>query len=282
MVFPRLVAYLFDVRLASAHSPSSTAPLGALLRHWRRARHVSQHDLALKADTSARHVSFVETGRARPSRDMVTRLAEALEIPLRERNALLVAAGYAPLYRETGLTAPEMEAARRAVEFILRQQEPYPAIVVSRRWELLMANKAAAALFQRLLGGMPRESNMLRLVLRPDLVRPFVSNWEEVAAHMVQRLRQEMAWSPHDDAGHALLAEVLSYPGVPTRWQTHEVGSIALPMLTVDFRKGDLTLRFFTTYTTFGTPLDLTLSELRIESFFPADEPTAAACADLG
>jgi transcriptional regulator with XRE-family HTH domain len=163
--------------------------VGPLLRHWRAARRVSQLDLALDADVSSRHLSFVETGRAQPSREMVLRLAEALEVPLRERNALLLAAGYAPLYRETDLGAPEMVEARLAVEFILAKQEPYPAIVVDRHWNLLLANPSTHRFLALFLPGPPAGPvNVMRLMFDPRGVRPFVENWEEVARHLVERL----------------------------------------------------------------------------------------------
>lgn len=239
---------------------------------------MSQLDLALEAEISTRHVSFIETGRAQPSREMVTRLAEALEVPLRERNGLLIAAGYAPRYRETDLSTPDMALARRAVEFILSQQEPYPAIVLDRHWELLMANRGAARLLGTVLGGPPAESNLLRLVFRPDGLRPFIANWEEVAGDMIRRVHHEVDWAPTDDVLRGLLAEVLSYPGIPAHWHTRSVDESARPLLAVVFRKDDLELRFVSTMTTFGTPQDITLEELRIECSFPADEATEKAC----
>ncbi len=255
--------------------------VGTLLRHWRSARRLSQLDLALEAEISTRHVSFIETGRAQPSRDMVTRLAEALDIPLRERNGLLIAAGYAPRYRETDLSTPDMDLARQAVEFILSQQEPYPAIVLDRHWELAMANRGAVRLLGTLLGGPPRESNLLRLVFGPDGLRPFLANWEEVAGDLIRRVHQEVAWAPTDDVLRGLLAEILSYPGIPAHWHTCGMEQAASPLLAVVFRKDDRELRFVSTMTTFGTPQDITLEELRIECSFPADAATAQACRDL-
>jgi transcriptional regulator with XRE-family HTH domain len=235
---------------------------------------MSQLDLALEAEISSRHLSYIESGKAQPSREMMTRLADALTIPLRERNALLIAAGYAPVYRETGLTTPEMTAARRAVEFILKQQEPYPAIVMDRHWNLLLVNDGAKKLLQFLLGGPPSERNVVRQVFSDNILRPFIANWDEVAADMIRRLHQEIDWVPTDEALPSLLAEVLSYPNVPEQWRTRELESSASPLLTFVFRKGDTELRFFSTWTTFGAPHDVTLEELRIESSFPADELT--------
>ena len=255
--------------------------VGTLLKHWRSARRLSQLDLALQAEISSRHLSYVETGKARPSREMLARLADALEVPLRERNTLLLAAGFAPLYRETALGAPDLTLARRAVEFILKQQEPYPAVVVDRHWNLLQPNHGAGRLLGFLLGGAPHETNLLRLVFRPDGLRRVIVNWEEVAGDMLRRVHHESAGMAQGDTARAVIAEVLSYPGVPPQWRTHELLAPASPLLTVVFRKGEQELRFFSTITTFGTPRDITLEELRIECSYPADEATAQACRDL-
>jgi transcriptional regulator with XRE-family HTH domain len=265
-------------RAAAAIAGAPSSALGALLRHWRAVRRVSQLDLALDADVSSRHLSFVETGRAQASREMVLRLAEALRVPLRERNALLLAGGYAPLYRETGLDAPEMAQVRRAVEFILAQQEPYPAIVVDRHWNVLLANEATrrfTALF--LETPPPGGVNALRMAFDPRGLRPFIENWEEVAGHLVERLHREAAGVPPDAAARALLDELLAFPDVPSRWRTPQWDRPPAPVLSLVYRKGDLRLSVFSTMTTFGTPQDVTLQELRIECFFPADDATRAA-----
>ncbi len=257
------------------------AEVGALLRHWRTARRLSQLALALDADVSSRHLSYVETGRSQPSREMVLRLADALEIPLRERNALLVAAGYAPRYFETGLTAPVMTQMRSAIELILRHQEPYPAFVLDRHWDVRMKNQAAARCSHFLLGAESTEPNMIRWLLDPNGLRPMLVNWEETAGDLIRHLHNQIAASPWDERAKGLLAEVLAYPGVPERWRTREIGAPPTPLLTTIFRKGEVELRFFSTITTFGTPHDVTLDELRIECSFPADEATAAACREL-
>jgi transcriptional regulator with XRE-family HTH domain len=271
--------------MGSSDSPLSLPPrpagVGALLRHWRTARRLSQLELSLDADVSSRHLSYVETGRSQPSREMVLRLADALEIPLRERNALLVAAGYAPRYFETGLAAPEMAQVRSAVELILRHQEPYPAFVLDRHWDIRMANQAGPRCTRFLLGADPTESNMIRLVLHPDGLRRVMVNWEETAGDLIRHLHNEIAASPADERAERLLAEVLAYPGIPARWRTREIGAPTTPLLTTIFSKGDVELRFFSTFTTFGTPHDVALEELRIECTFPADEGTAAACRRL-
>jgi transcriptional regulator with XRE-family HTH domain len=257
------------------------AGVGAILRHWRATRRLSQLELALDADVSSRHLSYVETGRSQPSREMVLRLADALEVPLRERNALLVAAGYAPRYFETGLAAPEMAQMRAAIELILGQQEPYPAFLLDRHWNILMANQAAPRCTRFLLGAEPTEANMLRLCLHPNGLRPMMVNWEETAGDLIRHLHNQIAASPADERAKALLSEILAYPDIPERWRTRDAATPSTPLLTTIFRKGGVELRFFSTITTFGTPHDVTLEELRIECSFPADAATASHCRDL-
>jgi hypothetical protein len=212
---------------------------------------------------------------------MVTRLADALNVPLRERNSLLIAAGFAPIYRETGLSAPEMALTKRAMELILKQQEPYPAIVQDRHWNLVQANEGAAKFLQFTLGRIPQERNIARQLLRDEYLKPFIANWEEMARDIIRRLHQEVAWVPTDETLRALLAEVLAYPGVPEHWRAPELEVPASPLLNFVVRKGDVELRFFSTWTTFGSPHDVTLEELRIESSFPADEATEKAWAEV-
>ncbi len=195
------------------------APLGMLLREWRAARRLSQLDLALEAGTSSRHLSYVETGKARPSRELIARLAETLAMPLREQNALLLAAGYAPHFPERSLETPELAPIRRAIDLILGQQEPYPAFVLNRRWDLLGANRAAVRLTGLLLGrALPPGGNMIRMFFDPALLRPAVENWEEVAVDLLRHLHDEIAAFPSDRAAKELLEEALAYPGVPARW----------------------------------------------------------------
>ncbi len=238
---------------------------------------MSQLDLALRMDVSARHVSRVESGKAQPSRDMVSRLADALGMPLRERNGLLAAAGYAREYPETGLDSPAMAEVRRAITFIIEHQEPYPAFVLNRKWDVLMASRGAGRLAGFLRGGT-KHANMLLQFFDPDDLRAAVVNWEEVAGDLMRHLHDEVAAASEDSAIHGLLDQVLRYPGVPLQWRTRDLGAEPPPVLTVDFRKGERTLRFFSTFTTFGTPRDVTLDELRIECAFPADQATADLC----
>jgi transcriptional regulator with XRE-family HTH domain len=251
---------------------------GVLLRRWRAVRHVTQLDLALDAGTSTRHLSCLETSRAQPSREMVLRLAEALRVPLRERNALLLAAGYAPIYRHTALETPELEAARRAVEFLMAQHEPYPVLVMDRYWNTLKMNAGA----KRFLAFFPgcdsvTPHNGPRLVFHPQGLRPFIENWESVAARIIRRVHREAADNPSDEGMKCFLDELLSYPDVPSRWCTLDLDGAAPPFLTINYRWKNSTLRLFSALTTFGTPQDIALQELRIESFFPADEGTRAA-----
>lgn len=266
---------------ASPPPPAPAAHVGALLREWRAARRLSQLDLALEVGASTRHLSCVETGKAQPSRDMVARLADALGMPLRERNALLIAAGYAPEYRETALTTPQMAPIRRAIEYILEHQEPYPAFVMNRHWDLLQANHAMTRVIGVVRGGAPLHANIVRQIFDPNDVRPFLANWEDVAGDVIRHLHDEVAAAPSDTKARALLDEALAYPGVPARWRVREPGATPPPLLTTVFRNGEVEFRFFSTITTFGTPRDVTLDELRIECTFPADEATADQCRKL-
>jgi len=257
--------------------------IGPLLRHWRAARRMSQLDLALEANVSARHVSFVETGRSQPSREMVIALAQVLDVPPRERNTLLLSAGYAPLYRETDLAAPAMAPIRQALALILRQQDPFPTVALDRTWQIVMANAAWARVAA--LGGVgtlapytvlpaPRP-NILRMLFDPAGLRPLVANWESVARIMLHRARHEATDNP---ASAALVTELCAMPGVPASWRepdrdAPQHGGLLVP---VTLRLGDQTARLFSTITTLGTAQDITLQELHIESFFPADDPTEA------
>jgi transcriptional regulator with XRE-family HTH domain len=252
--------------------------VGQLLRSWRRRRSLSQLELALEADVSSRHVSFVETGRARPSREMVLHLAEHLEVPLRERNALLLAAGYAPLYLERPLE--EMEAVQRALDRFLRAHEPYPAVVLDGRFDLVAANDALGLL----TAGVAPEllappANALRVSLHPRGLAPRILNLPEWSAHLLSRLRRQASLTG-DAALEGLHDELRAYPGASAA-APHDTGAdIVLPLR---LRDGDSELAFFSTISTFGTAHDITLSELAIEAFYPADARTAnRLLADVG
>lgn len=266
-----------------AASRGEATTVGRLIQHWRHARRKSQLALALQAGVSARHLGFVELGRANPSREMVLLLAGVLEVPLRERNALLLGAGYAPLYRETALGAPEMEHAGKAVGLILEHQEPYPAVVMDRHWNMLTSNAGAARFFGQLVArpssGPP--PNVVRLMFDPEGLRPYVANWEAVAEALIQRVHREALGGIPDAGTCNLLDEVLAYPGVPKRWRSPDLLALPKPYLAVEFRKADLAMNFFSTVTTLGTPLDVTLQEIRIECFFPADEQTVKGVREL-
>jgi len=251
---------------------------GGLLRQWRVRRRLSQLALAVEAEISPRHLGFLELGRAHPSADMVRRLSRSLELSLRDQNALLIRAGYAPRYSENSLGAAPLVQARRALEFILRQQEPYPALVLDRHWNVLMGNEATKRMQNRFLDSTAiaelGPQNAMRLLFHSRAFRPFIVNWEAMAAELIQWLHREVVNGAGDEPTRQLLDELLSYPGVPLHWRTADLDAPTAPFLTIEFRKDDLTLRFFTTLTSFGTPHDVTLQELRIESFFPADLDT--------
>lgn len=257
--------------------------MGALLQYWRKARRLSQLELAAEAEVSSRHLSFVETGRANPSREMVLLLARVLDLPLRERNTLLLAAGFAPMYLETQLEAPEMARVRAALEAILAQQEPFPAVVMNRYWDILGANKAASRFFAFLLGDRAPAGpgNVLRMMFDPDAVRPFVTNWEAVAESLIQRVHRECVGGVPDERTRALLAELLDYPGVPRAWHKASPGTLMVPVVPVSFAKEERCFNFFSTVTTLGTPQDITVQEIRIECFFPADDATERAARRL-
>ena len=256
------------------------SPVGRVLKRWRSHRRMSQMDLALRAGISARHLSFVETGRSRPSREVVLRLAEALAMPFRDRNTLLVAAGYAPRYRETSLSDEELAPVQRALDFMLAQQEPYGAVVIDRAWNVLRANRPHRALLEAFLDPdtVPRraQENLLHLVFDPAALRPFLANWEVVARALVNRLHREIE-ATADERLRTLLEEALAYPDVPERWRRPEVGSSPPLLLPIHLRRRELEIRLFNTIATIGTPRDVTLQEIRVEAFFPADEETDRA-----
>lgn len=260
---------------------SMSSHAGALLRDWRTARRLSQLELALDVGVSARHLSFLETGKSHPSREMLARLADALHMPLRERNAMFIAAGFAPLFRETALSTPEMAPVRRAIECILQHQEPYPAIVMNRHWDVLMLNEAAKRIFTLLKNGGPKHGNVMRQVFDPEDMRDVIVNWDEVAGDLIRHLHIEVAAAPSDAKLRALLDEVLAYPGVPAQWRTRELGATPLPLLTTTLKGEGREFAFFSTISTFGTSRDVTIDELRIECMFPADEATTRLCKSL-
>lgn len=258
---------------------SSTA--GPVLRHWRQVRHLSQLDLSVESGVSQRHLSCVETGKAQPSRQLLLHLARVLDIPLRDRNALLQAGGFAAVYPQTGWDDPELAEARRAVEFMIERHDPYPAIVLDRHWNLVTANAAAARLIGALVGpdGLAAAAgNAMRLIVHPDGMRRAIVNWSEVGGHLLDRVEREAAWYPDDDDLQALAAELRDTIGEVD----HTPPDAALPMLIptrVRTDGGDIAM--FSMLATVGGALDVTLSELVVELFYPADDVSGDRLANL-
>ena len=263
---------------------------GARLRWWRKRRGLSQLDLAGAAGASQRHVSFLESSRTQPSREMVLRLAAALDVPLRQQNALLLAAGFAPLWGARDLAAPELTAVNRALDHMLAQQEPFPALVVDRHWNLLRANAGAQRLTTFLTrptsASVPTDTgavtnpapagtvNLAEWLLAPEGLRPLLVNWQDVAMHFLRGVQADALADGTPDTA-ALLQRLLAYPGIPALSQVPAVEEPQPPVLAMHFRQGAISLRLFTTIATLGTPHDVTIQELRIECFFPADEETS-------
>src|SRR3954464_4776688 len=253
------------------------AHVGDHLREWRQRRHLSQLDLAVDAEISARHLSFVETGRATPSRDMVLKLAERLDVPLRERNVLLVAAGYAPAFPQRSLDDPALKSARQAIDLVLRAHEPNPALAYDRHWNLVTANRMVAPLLEgvpeRLLG---QPFNILRLAFHPEGLAPRTINLAEWAAHLLERLHRQCE-ATADPELIKLYHDLKAYP-IPARPGPIAPDQVAIPF---KLRRNGEVLSFISTTMVFGTPVDVTLSELALETFFPADELTAARMREI-
>ena len=249
----------------------------ARLKWWREHRGLSQLELSGRAEISQRHLSFLELGRASPSRHMVLRLAEALGIPLRQHNALLLAAGFAPAWRETELGAPELAHIASAVDYMLAHHEPYPAVAVDGRWNLIKANGAAVRLVEFLVGPLPpgQPVNLADALVAPDVLRPFLVNWAEVVRYFIRSVEADAAADGSQETG-ALLTRLLAYKGVRSAIRSPMPEPAGGPVLAMHFRKGETRLALFTTIATLGTPQDVTAQELRVESFFPLDKATAA------
>jgi transcriptional regulator with XRE-family HTH domain len=253
---------------------------GARLRWWRARRGLSQLELAMAAGTTQRHLSFLESGRATPSRDMILRLAAVLDLPLRQQNALFLAAGYAPAWRESDLSAPQLARVNSALDYMLSQQEPYPAFVIDRRWNLLRANAGAQRLVEFLTGPTPAESasselvNLAVALVSPDGLRPLIVNWEEVALYFLRGVQAD-AIADSSPQTADLLKRLLAFPEMPALSQVLPPAEEPAPVLTIHFRREETSLRLFTTIAILGTPHDVTLQEIRIECFFPVDDDTA-------
>jgi transcriptional regulator with XRE-family HTH domain len=249
----------------------SQASFAAKLRWWREHKGLSQLALAGRAGISQRHLSFLELARATPSRQMVLRLAEALDVPLRQHNALLLAAGFAPIWRETRLEAPELAQIARAVDHMLAQQEPFPAVAVDRHWNLLKSNAGAVRLVEFLLGPLAPGAavNLADALVAPNVLRPYLVNWPQVVRYFIRSVEAD-AVADGSEATSALLERMVAYKGVRSimKGPPEQASGPVLPM---HFRKGETTLALFTTIATLGTPQDVTAQELRVESFFPMD-----------
>ena len=249
----------------------SQASFAAKLRWWREHKGLSQLALAGRAGISQRHLSFLELARATPSRQMVLRLAEALDVPLRQHNALLLAAGFAPAWRETQLEAAELTQIARAVDHMLAQQEPFPAVAVDRHWNLRKSNAGAVRLVEFLLGPLTPgvAVNLADALVAPNVLRPYLVNWSQVVRYFIRSVEAD-AVADGSEATGALLERLLAYKGVRSIMKDPPEPASG-PVLPMHFRKGETTLALFTTIATLGTPQDVTAQELRVESFFPMD-----------
>lgn len=254
---------------------ASDPSFAANLRSWRERRGYPQLALAGRAGISQRHLSFLELGRAAPSREMVDRLAGALDLPLRQHNALLLAAGFAPEWKQRDLAAPDMAQVASALDYILAQQEPYPAVVVDRHWNLLRANTGAVRLVEFLVGPIAPGNpiNLADALVGPDVLRPHLTNWAEVVRHFIRSVEADASGDGMLETA-ALLDRLMGYKGVRTALNGASETRSG-PVLPMHFRKNGTELSLFTTIATLGTPQDITLQELRIESFFPMDDATA-------
>ena len=252
---------------------------GELLRRWRQARRYSQLDLALEADISSKHVSFLETGRNRPSRDMILRLSNAMDIPLRDRNLLFKAAGFADVYTENSLADPGITLVDEALTRILDKHEPYPAIVVDANWNVVRQNRGGRMLTGLFLDDPDVASrNAFELLFSPDGLQPWVENWETLASVLLMRLFRESLAAVDNEEKRALFQRIEAMPTTPPNWRELSNRLPAGPTIDLFLKRADLRARFFTTVTTFGTPQDVTLQELRIESYFPSDDETRRLC----
>ena len=258
-------------------STPSSGPLSSLLRQWRNQRGLSQMDLSLEMGVSQRHISFIESGRSAPSRALLIGLARTLDVPLRDRNALLLAAGYAPMYAEAAWDAAEMRAIHKALERMLCQHDPFPALVMDRHWNVLMTNDSAPRFFGRFidLARYAKPRNLLRMMFDPQGLRPFVANWAEVAASLFQRIHREAVGGVVDETTRSLIEELLAFPDVTLDWRTADVPS-ASPVVPISFVDEGGVSNWFSMVTTVGTPQIVAAQELRVECMFPADDATEA------
>ena len=258
---------------------TTNSEFGQLLKEWRGLRNLSKLDLSVDAEISQRHISFLESGRSKPSREMILLLAEVLDLPLRERNAMLQAAGYASLYQQRDLHSPDMQPIRQALELTLQHHEPYPALVADRDWNMLMGNDSVTKVFG-LVGDLPAlwaeicpdgVKNVLKLTCHENGLRKYCDNWEELGPMLLMRARREANLQGNAQL-NALLDEIASWPGIPESWTRLDIQNTAPPIIPMSVSKGGMTLKLFSLISTFGTAHDITAEELRVECFFPADE----------
>ena len=249
---------------------------GPLLKEWRTRRRYSQLELAAEAGVSQRHLSFLETGRSSASREMLIHLGAVLNVPLRDRNTMLSAAGFAPEYQERSLEDPEMHSIRRTVELMIERHDPYPAFAIDRHWNILRTTEATGRMMMMLVdpAKAPLEHglNVMRMTLHPDGLRPWIVNWDEVASELIDRVHRDAAAYPNDSTMQQLADEMLSYPDVADHLSAADPDHTPDLVLPVHFKKGDFEVRTFSTLTTIGSPLDITVQEMMIEMLFPADQ----------
>ena len=259
---------------ASSKLPTQQArKLGELLRFWRDARNKSQLDLSLDSGLSQRHLSFIESGRSTPSRKTLLDIAHALDIPLRERNTLMLSAGYAPIFAESEWSAPEMQSLTKALKRVLRQHEPYPAVVMDRYWHVVMRNESAPRFFDHFIDLEARKlpRNLLHLMFDPKGLRPFITNWPEVAASLLQRVYRESIGRVIDENTGELLTQLQAYPGVKPEWRQPSISN-ALPLIPIGFVLKGKRINLFSLISTVGAPVSITAQEHRLECMFPADD----------
>lgn len=269
-----------EATLTTADAP--IVDFGALLKDWRAHRRVSQLDLSTLSGISQRHISFLETGRSRPSRAMVLALADSLDVPLREQNALLQSAGFTPAWSESPLDSGGSELFQAALEATLTHHEPYPAMVLDGRWNLVMANEGALRFFGEFVDifealtaiGSPREFQVVRLCLRDEGLKPYIENWEALVFSFLARARRALLLNPRDPHLPVIISEITSHRDAPDEWRQPDWTSAPEPALAMTMRKGDAVYRFFTMLAHFGSAQSVTLEELSVETFFPADEAT--------
>lgn len=252
-----------------------------MLKYWRKSRGLSQLDLALAADVSARHISFLETGRARPSRDMILTLAATLEVPLREQNTLLTASGFHASFDDAPLGSGNDGPIERVVDRMLKKHEPYPMVVMDASYNLIKSNGPAQQLIRHFVhnpAALKPPVNLYEMLFHPELTRPYIQNWDTLARQLLARIHRESILRPYNARHSALLERLLSYPGIPESWRTPDFSETSEPFLTLHLKKDDWELGFLTIITTFSAPQNITAQEILIETLFPVDDATEQLC----